>query len=475
MKAQKFLVFVVGLAIAIVVSSFYLWPGSNILAQSCPTGTNAIQIDSGFLSVTNPNSATNFSLDPTFSCIINSEAQIPQFSILSYEELKSLYYDQSKVISSYKTEFTGSITESLTSFPLTGYPGNTINQYIEAEAWTDRINGAQGSQFSTQPGPPIHITPSKTASPGPRVGYSIYIPTLGDYQIYAYVNTTATTNNTFLVDFDTDPYTDITKAWDIPSTGGAFVEKIASWRGTTGSDTNPPIAQYSPKIWTNLSAGTHTLYIRGAEINAKLDKFKIVPVSGGSQPTPLQSNDPYRLFHISKNGVDPGNLTIDTKCLFLNNNDQPACSGDKTTNNGTVIIFVDGDLTINGNITYGGAVDASLNNTKTYGTIFIVKGNIYVATTVTELDAVFITAGPTSQFCDAASSSPCPTSVVSASALIINGAVIALNPSYPPQFMRTLGAINGTTPAETVKYQPKYLVNFKDILGRNLSIWNEVP
>lgn len=478
MRILRVPLFIFCLATSFIVFSFYLFPGSKpLLAQACPNGTSAIQINSGFLSVSNPSAAGNFAVPtPVYSCITNSQAQIPQFAIPSYDDLKSLYYNQSKVNSSHKTEITGSVTESLTSFPLTGYPGTTINQYFEAESGTFS-NGSNGNYiFQTISGTPTYIK-EKTAVSGncggsPCIGglvtYSFYIPQDGDYQISAFVYATTTSYNTFLVDFDNDPGIDMTKAWDAPSTGGTWQERLVTRRGTTGTEASP---QFSPYTRT-LTQGNHTLRIRGYDASGTspyppmLDKLKIIPTSTGSTPTPIQATDPYRLFHIT------GNLTIDSNCLFLNNNNQPTCSGDKAA--APVVVFVGGNLTINGNITYGGAVDALGNNIKTYGTVFIVKGSIFVAPAVTELDAVFITAGPTnSQFCDAASSSPCPTSVVPTNALTINGAVISLNPSSPPQFMRTLS--NNSTPAETINYQPKYLVNFKDIFGRSLSIWNEIP
>lgn len=442
----------------IVIAGQFLTPPTKILAQNCPRGTvSAIRVEDGFLSLTDQNKVGNYALPtPTFSCITGNTASIPQFSLPTYQEMKSLYYTQSKISSSYKTEFTGSITETQSgggNYPLTGYSGVTINQDIQAESGTLNNNGS--NRFQQTNGTPTYIAHNNNVSLpsyGGRAAYSIYIPSPGgDYQIIATVNTTATTSNTFTIDFENDPLGTTSKAWDTTSTGGAFADRVVSWRGT-GTEGAP---QYPNKTFT-LSPGNRNLYIRGIDSNARIDKIKVVPVSGGgSSPTPLQVTDPYRLFKIT------GDLTISTPCLFLNNNDQPGCSGDKAS--AAVVIMVDGNLIINNDITYG--------STSRAGIIFIVGGDVRIASSVTQINGVIITSG---QFCTAYNFSlnTCDLTTTT-SALTINGSVIALDSTKPPRFVRNLSGGNAT-PAESITYQPKYVVAFRDIFARSLTIWNEV-
>ncbi|MDO8570422.1 MAG: hypothetical protein Q7R97_02455 [Candidatus Daviesbacteria bacterium] len=154
----------------------------------------------------------------------------------------------------------------------------------------------------------------------------------------------------------------------------------------------------------------------------------------------IPANKEY-LFNIS------GNLTLD---------------GAVDVKRGTVIVvFVYGNLNINANQVY--------NNPETNGLVFVVSGNINVAPTVTEINAVMITYGT---FCSNWNGSACISNSPDLP-LTIKGNVISLSSGNPPKFIRSL-ANNTSTPAETVIYQPKYLVILKNIFSKTLTIWKEV-
>lgn len=126
-----------------------------------------------------------------------------------------------------------------------------------------------------------------------------------------------------------------------------------------------------------------------------------------------------------------------------------------------VVIFVQGDLDITKNIQY---------TNPQAGVVFIVKGDIHIQGTVSRIDAVLISFG---QLCDSWNGSTC-TAVDQQ--LTINGSVINLNPNAGQnlKFLRTNSLNDSNNPAEVINYQPKYLVLFRDIFARDLTIWSEV-
>lgn len=74
---------------------------------NCPSGSRPIQIGNGFLSLVDTSKTTRFS---SLRCLIGRPAAVPQFSLPNYDELKSLYYDQSKT--TFKTYLSGNRTQA---------------------------------------------------------------------------------------------------------------------------------------------------------------------------------------------------------------------------------------------------------------------------------------------------------------------------------------------------------------------------
>lgn len=132
--------------------------------------------------------------------------------------------------------------------------------------------------------------------------------------------------------------------------------------------------------------------------------------------------------------------------------------------NQTGVIFVDGNLTINpsnNKLTHGSA---------TSGLVFVVKEDVYIDTSVTQVDAVIIAEGTI--YTAASPGHSCATSAVTASTLTINGSLISLNPDKPIKFCRKLS--DNSQPAEVINHQVKYLVILRDLLSDTYQKWSEI-
>jgi Big-like domain-containing protein/parallel beta helix pectate lyase-like protein len=105
---------------------------------------------------------------------------------------------------------------------------------------------------------------------GGRAAYTFTISTAGEYLVSAQVNAPNDSANSLFVNIDAEP-ADPTMIWDIPVTSG-LTERTVSWRGSGTFDS----AQFAPKVF-NLSAGTHTLIVRGREANCQLGNITIRP------------------------------------------------------------------------------------------------------------------------------------------------------------------------------------------------------
>lgn len=128
---------------------------------------------------------------------------------------------------------------------------------------------------------------------------------------------------------------------------------------------------------------------------------------------------------------------------------------------GIRIIFVDGNLNFTEDYTYGSG---------STGTVFGVKGDVNIASNVTQVNGVLISSGTIYT-----AGAGCTTNSVVTAPLTINGSLIALNESRPIQFCRNLQANNATQAAETINHQVKYLVILKDLFSETLQKWGEIP
>jgi len=115
---------------------------------------------------------------------------------------------------------------------------------------------------------------------GGKATYQFTITNAGDYIVKATVKAPNGGADSFFVNIDAEP-TSPTMIWDIAHTS-SFAEKTVSWRGKGSANANG--AQFNPKVFT-LTAGEHTLIIRGREKNTLLDKISLELYSG-TTPTP---------------------------------------------------------------------------------------------------------------------------------------------------------------------------------------------
>jgi hypothetical protein len=110
---------------------------------------------------------------------------------------------------------------------------------------------------------------------GGRATYTFNVPNSGNYVVVGYVNAPDDSANSLWVNIDAEPI-DPVSIWDIPFTSG-FEARAVSWRGTAGLE--------FPRIFA-LSAGTHTLIIRGREAGVQLDRIEIGRTDGTASTKP---------------------------------------------------------------------------------------------------------------------------------------------------------------------------------------------
>jgi hypothetical protein len=110
--------------------------------------------------------------------------------------------------------------------------------------------------------------------------YNLNVTESGTYKIIGQVYAPGESNDSFYVQIDNEPLTNLESlAWDLNPTKSA--DQFSVWREDEltrrgiGTFDNP---QYDPYT-VNLTAGTHTLTIRGREPNTRLDYFYLAKTS----------------------------------------------------------------------------------------------------------------------------------------------------------------------------------------------------
>lgn len=135
----------------------------------------------------------------------------------------------------------------------------------------------------------------------------------------------------------------------------------------------------------------------------------------------------------------------------------------------TTLVYIEKDLHIRTNFTYG-----SPNK----GIVFIVRGSVFIYANVTQFDGVIIAQGGQSNtfsICTGADpgTGTCPVSSidVGSNALVVNGSMIALDRSKPIRFTRKLAS--NVTAAEQVNHQVKYLSILNNLLSKPTNVVSE--
>lgn len=166
------------------------------------------------------------------------------------------------------------------------------------------------------------------------------------------------------------------------------------------------------------------------------------------------NNDPGNIYHIKSDPIlGNGDLTIS-----VNN-----------TGSYTGVVFVEGKLDITGNYCYGSTCPSG-TVAPNIGAVFVVKGSVNIAPSVTRVDAVIIAEG---KIYTAGALCSLATSSGNDNQLVINGSLISLNDANEIVFCRNLA--DDSQPAEKIIHQSKYLVILRDLLSDTLQKWSEVP
>lgn len=212
-------------------------------------------------------------------------------------------------------------------------------------------------------------------------------------------------------------------------------------------------------------------------------------------------------------------LEIRQNMFFRVNGDLTINSGAFTQlspleDNKIAIFFVERNLNINSDITYGDIPPADLNDDNmSGGLIFVVRGQINILPTVRQINGVLMASGESPDtisdkhsICTACQTNPNPNSLAGEPPyaynysqydprirrydipLVINGSVVSLNPFRGQggslevkqiKFYRKTSNIppaGATTfePSETINAQPKYLYLLKGMISDNYKRWREL-
>ncbi len=171
-------------------------------------------------------------------------------------------------------------------------------------------------------------------------------------------------------------------------------------------------------------------------------------------------------------GDNPSSIDLRTrdKIYFVNGNltiDNPS----DISGNQTGVIFVKGNLNIG---PIPGNKLQQTPQTETSGLVFVVKGDVNIDSSVTQIDAIIISEGIIYT-----AGANCTTNNVTTGSLTINGSFISINPGgskEPIQFCRSLaGSLNTNQPAEKINHQIKYLPILRNLFSFTYQKWSEIP
>lgn len=159
---------------------------------------------------------------------------------------------------------------------------NGTRYYAVVKAYNSAgLEGPASNEATFVPMTPIAVTNGTTMTVSTGTAMPINVTTAGQFNLIGSVNAPNTGENSLWIDFDRDPASDDTRAWDLV-VGTAFGNQTATWRGANAKTSNDPsTAQFNPKAWA-LTAGAHTLYIDAREVGTQIQSVQFV-----TAPAPL--------------------------------------------------------------------------------------------------------------------------------------------------------------------------------------------
>lgn len=150
---------------------------------------------------------------------------------------------------------------------------------------------------------------------------------------------------------------------------------------------------------------------------------------------------------------------------LVNGNITTVGSGDFDNTNGSVpaLLFVNGNLDIDHNITYSN------------GIVFVVNGDITIEPSVTTLNAVLIAQG---DICDySGDPKACANTTTDDNSLNVQGSLIDLQDDTNTHIHlvrdQSTGPSANTTPVEQINFDPQYLAILRQLMGQNLTVTTE--
>lgn len=105
---------IIVLILILPLLAIFLSPSSQVSADCPVPGDQPIRVDNGLISAYDPSS---FYSGANVFCVTDQRATIPQFAIQTYDEMKTLYFDQAKSSFS-KTTLSGNQIQSTTTLSI---------------------------------------------------------------------------------------------------------------------------------------------------------------------------------------------------------------------------------------------------------------------------------------------------------------------------------------------------------------------
>ncbi|MDD5147691.1 MAG: hypothetical protein PHV63_04055 [Candidatus Daviesbacteria bacterium] len=341
----------------------------------CPAQSQNPRVTGGLI--------TTYGLSDNFGnseaiCVVGSSTSFAPFKLLTYDDLESIYFTQSKLQSAQKITLTGNQTQSSLTNPI------NLSSQASAPLLKNWLAGLKNL---------IPVSAVFAQSAPACSGDSCtdcLISNQGD--------------PTAFLKFYED------NGWDISC--GSQTGIIQNWCNVTSEQATAQCNSMKAGV-----CATACGYVAPTPTPPVLDK----------------------LYHIT------GDLTIESNM----------------TVGKTGVIFIDGNLSINTNLTH---------TSSNAGLVLAAKGDVTINPSVTRIDAVIISSGKIYT----AGSGCNHGSPVTASQLIINGSLISLDSNKNIEFCRTLGSNNTTTPTEQIIQQPKYLVILRNLFSQTYQKWEEI-